>query len=190
MSGGELLDQRAEGVGPGQAGDLVAELEVVEDVLDVGRETVEIGFEVGRQLLTAGAGAQVAQGEPGGVVEGLAGSLAQGRVLFHHAGGVEGGLHGKDGLLAVFQHRIEAAQHRHRQDDVTVLAAHVEVAQHVVGDAPDVVGDPVQVAVVQHRGLLPSPVVEFSAPLYGYDAVKMVHPARRAPGAASSVARS
>ena len=139
------------------------ELEVVEDVLDVGRETVEVGFEVGGQLLTAGAGAQVAQGEPGGVVEGLAGGLAQGRVLFHQAGGVEGGLHGKDGLLAAFQHRIEAAQHRHRQDDVTVLAAHVQVAQHVVGDAPDVVGYPVQVPVVQRHGLLPPPVVEFPA---------------------------
>ena len=132
---------------------LVAELEVVEDVLDVGREAVEVGLEVGGQLLAVGPRPQVAQGEPGGVVEGLAGGLPQGRALFHHAGGVEGGLHVKDGLLAVFQHGVEAAQHGHRQDDVAVFAAHVEIAQDVVGDAPDVVGDPVQVAVVGHRGV-------------------------------------
>jgi hypothetical protein len=39
----ELLDQRAERVGLGEAGDLVAELEVVEDLLDVRREAVEVG---------------------------------------------------------------------------------------------------------------------------------------------------
>ena len=44
---GELLDQRAQGVGAGQARDLVAELEVVEDVLHVWREPVEIRLEVG-----------------------------------------------------------------------------------------------------------------------------------------------
>ena len=51
----ELLDQRAERVGLRQRRDLVAELEVVEDVLDVRREAVEVGLEVGLQLLLAGA---------------------------------------------------------------------------------------------------------------------------------------
>ena len=52
----ELLDQRAEGICLGEPGDLVAELEVVEDLLHVGREAVEVGLEVGPQLLLAGAG--------------------------------------------------------------------------------------------------------------------------------------
>jgi hypothetical protein len=52
----ELLDQVPEGVGLGQARDLVAEFEVVEDVLDVRREAVEVGLEVGLELLLAGAG--------------------------------------------------------------------------------------------------------------------------------------
>ena len=60
---------------------------------------------------------------------------------------VERGLHVEHGLLGRLQHRVEAAQHGHRQDDVAVLAAHVEVAQHVVGDAPDEVGDPVELAL-------------------------------------------
>ena len=144
---GELLDQRAQGVGAGQARDLVAELEVVEDVLHVGREPVQVRLEVGGELLAVGAGAQVAEGESGDVVERLSRRLAQGGVLLDHAGVVEGGLHVEDRLLAAFQHRVEATQHGHGQDHVAVLAAYVEVAQDIVGDAPNVVRDPVQVAV-------------------------------------------
>jgi len=40
----------------------VAELEIVEDVLNVGRETVEVGLEVGLELLLAGARLEVTQG--------------------------------------------------------------------------------------------------------------------------------
>jgi hypothetical protein len=47
----ELLDELAEDVGLDQGGDLVAELELVEDLLHVGREAVEVGFEVGLELV-------------------------------------------------------------------------------------------------------------------------------------------
>jgi hypothetical protein len=63
------------------ARDLVAELEVVEDVLHVGREAIEVGLEVGLELLLAGAAFEVAQRERRGVVERLAGRLAQRLVL-------------------------------------------------------------------------------------------------------------
>ena len=49
----ELVDQRADGVGLGQRLQLIAELEVVEDVLDIGREAVEVILEIGEQLLLA-----------------------------------------------------------------------------------------------------------------------------------------
>ena len=71
----ELLDQRAERVGLREARDLVAELEVVEDVLHVGREAVEVGLEVGLELLLAAARLEVAQRELRGVVERLPGGL-------------------------------------------------------------------------------------------------------------------
>ncbi len=144
----EFLDQGAEGVGLGQPRDLVAELEVIEDLLHIGRETVEVGHEIGLELLLAGARAQVAQGEPRGVVEGLAGGLAQGLVLLDDTGAVECGLHVEDGLLGRLQHRVQAAQYGHGQDHVTVLAADVNVAEHVVGDAPGEVGDPVELRLV------------------------------------------
>ncbi|WDT81347.1 MAG: hypothetical protein MPW14_06270 [Candidatus Manganitrophus sp.] len=40
-------------------------------------------------------------------------------------------------LLGRLEHGIQPAQHGHRQDHVAVLAALEEVAQDVVGDAPD-----------------------------------------------------
>ena len=148
---GELLDQGAQRVGAGQSRNLVAELEVVEDVLHVGREPVEVGREVGGELLPVGACAQIPQGEAGGVVERLPRCLAQGRILLDHAGTVERGFHVQDRMLAALQHGVEAAQHRHRQDYVAVLAAHIEIPQHIVGDAPNEVRDPVQVAVAHSR---------------------------------------
>ena len=59
----ELVDQRPQRIGLGQRGQLVAELEVVEDVLDVGREAVEVVLEVGQQLLVVAARLQVTQRE-------------------------------------------------------------------------------------------------------------------------------
>ena len=107
----ELLDQRAERVGLGEARDLVAELEVLEDVLDVRREAVEVGLEVGLELLLAGAGTQVAQREVRGVVEGLAGGLRRalrpGSVMPASSSIV---LHVEHGLLGRLQHGVEAAQ--------------------------------------------------------------------------------
>jgi len=60
---GELLDQRPQGVGFGEAGELVAELEVVENVLDVGGEAVQVGLEVSLELLPARLGSQVVEGD-------------------------------------------------------------------------------------------------------------------------------
>ena len=148
---GQLFDQGAEGVGAGQPRYLVAELEAFEDVLDVGREPVEPIPEVVLELLGIAAGPQVAEGELRGVVEGLSGDLPKGGVLLDDAGLVEGGLHLQDRLLALLKHRVEPAQHGHGKDHVAVLAAHVQVAQDVVGDAPDVVRDPVEVAVAHVR---------------------------------------
>ncbi len=51
----KLVDQRAEGVGFGQARHTVAELEIGEDVLNVGGEAVEVIQEILLKLLLAAA---------------------------------------------------------------------------------------------------------------------------------------
>ena len=65
------------------AQDLIAKLEVLEDVLDVGREAVQKGLEVGLELLLTGPGPQVPEparnsdrdrgGDPGWCAGGFAG---------------------------------------------------------------------------------------------------------------------
>ena len=72
----ELFQEEAEDVGFDQGRNLVVKLELLQDLLDVGRETVEVGLEVGPQLLAPGAGGEIAETEGGGVVEGLAARLA------------------------------------------------------------------------------------------------------------------
>ena len=144
----ELLDELAEAVGLGEPGDLIPKLEVLEDVLHVRREAVEIGHEVVLERLLRLAGLQVAQEEGRGVVEGLAGGGAQGVVLVGDLFLVECGLHFEHGLFGRLQHGIETAEDGHRQDDIAVFAADEDVAQGVVGDAPDEVGDPVKLGLV------------------------------------------
>jgi len=59
----KLFEQETEDVGLHERGDLVAELELVQQLLNVRREAVEIRLEVGLQLLTTGAGREIAQAE-------------------------------------------------------------------------------------------------------------------------------
>ena len=124
----KLLDQRADDVGLGEAWDLVPKLELLQDVLDVRRETVEIRFEVGRELLLAGAGHEVTQREVRGVVERLASGLTQGLFLVDDRRRVERGLHRQHGRLARLQERVEPPQHGHRQDHIPIFAPDLEVA--------------------------------------------------------------
>lgn len=68
----------------------------------------------------------------------------------HDLGGIERRLQLQHRLLGGLQHRIQAAQDRHRQDHVAVFAAHIQIPEHVVGDAPDEVGDPGELALFHH----------------------------------------
>ena len=77
----ELLDQVTEDVGLDQREDLVAKLELVEDHLNVGRKAVQIGFEIGLELLLLGPVLQVAQGKGRNVVKVFARGLTEGGVL-------------------------------------------------------------------------------------------------------------
>ena len=133
----EPVDEGAEGVAFRQAVELVAELELIEDVLDVVGVAVQVRLKVGAQRLLGGTGRQVAHRERRRIVEGVFGCLLQDTILVSYAGVVEPFLFIEHLLLGGFQYGIKAPQYRHGQDDVAVLAAHVEVAQNVVGNGPD-----------------------------------------------------
>ena len=61
--------------------DLVSELEAVKNVLDVGREAVQVGLEVSLELLLTGASPKIPEGKLRRVVEGLPGRLPKRLIL-------------------------------------------------------------------------------------------------------------
>ena len=70
------------------------------------------------------------------VVEGLSGHATQRSVLADYSHVVQVVFHPQDRILRRLQDGIEAADDGHRQDDIPVLAAHVDISQHVVCYAP------------------------------------------------------
>ena len=146
---------------------MIAKLEIFQDVLHVLREAIKVGLKVRLQLLAAGAGSQVAEREPRGVVESLLCGTAQCLFLLNHARFVERGFSVQNGFLIFLQHRIQPAQYRHRQNHIPILAAHIDVTQHVVGDAPDKVRYRIQIELLHYvfcLSLMPVIVGRRSAP--------------------------
>ena len=82
----ELLDQEAESIGLDQRRNLVAKLELLQNLLNVGRKAIEVRLEIGPQLLLPGSGPQIAEAEGRRIVEGLAGRLTERRMLVSDTG--------------------------------------------------------------------------------------------------------
>ena len=78
-----------------------------------GENPFEIRFEIRFELLLTGPRFEVPQGEVGGVVECLSGSLSQSLILMVDLGGVELCLQLQNGRLARFQDGIEPPKHSH-----------------------------------------------------------------------------
>ena len=117
--------------------DLVAEIELGDDLGDVRAEAVEVVIEVRLEL--GGITEQALEGELGGVVKDLAGR-------FPEAVGIEKGharlvfleLHlSQHGFLGVFQQAVDPAEDEHRENDIAAFPADEDVAEAVVRDGPD-----------------------------------------------------
>ena len=94
--------------------------------------------------MLAAARLQIAQGKLGGVVERLSGGSAKRGTLLDDTSFVEHLLGFQHRFLRLLQDRVDAAQNEHRQNHIRVFAALEQIAQHVVGDTPDKVGNPVK----------------------------------------------
>ena len=138
----------AENMGIHQFLNLVAEVELGEDLLHVGREAVQICNEVIAQALACCAGLELGQRELRDVVERLPRCHTQRAVLLGHFVGVQELLALEHRVFRRFEHGIEPPQYGEGQDHIAVLAAHVDVAQAVVSDVPDEVGNPLDLALV------------------------------------------
>lgn len=76
----------------------------------------------------------------------------------------------------------ESPQHEHGENDITVLAAHIDVAQTVVGDGPDERDDFIVSGMVQRKGLLESELRKLTENLEaGRDAVVYFSILRKTP---------
>ena len=137
----KLLNDRAENIGLDHGCNLVAELELVQNLLDVGRKAVQIGFKIRLKLLACRTSGQIAQAEGRCVAEGLPCGVAQCAPLVGDPCAVQHFLHVQDLLLGVLQHGVQAADDRHGQNDIAVLAAHIHIPKAIIGDAPDEVGN-------------------------------------------------
>ena len=135
-------------------GYLVTELELFEDVLDVGGEPVQVGAEVLSQLLLGSGCSQVSESELRGVEKLLSGSLLEWARLVGDVGGVEPLLRVEDLLLCGFKDGIQTADHGHRENNVPVFSSDEEVAEHGIRDVPDEVRDACELAVL--HGDVPS----------------------------------
>ena len=143
---GELADNAGELGALPHLLDLLIKLEVGEDLLDVGREGVDVGLEIGGQR--RGVGQELGERVAAGVVEGEPGLAAQDGV--GHVGVCLVG--GADVVLGGLEGTLKAAQDDHGKDDVAVLVGLVGAAQRV-GDAEDGVNLALDVNVCWHAYL-------------------------------------
>ena len=126
---------------------LRTKLELFDDLLHIGAEAVEIVHEVGFEKL-AGVGSRIVEAlkRPfARIVKDITARVAQSvgiELCQTHLFTLETQLF-EYLLFALFQQRIEPPQYHHRQDDITVLAPHIDIAQAVVGDRPDEVDESV-----------------------------------------------
>ena len=116
----------------------VAHLELVDDVLDVGREAVEVVDDVRLQTLRVDLVLQRLHREGRGIVERMARNgreerfvvgeprrIAE-RLLLHHLG------------LRLLEHHVNAPQHHERKDDLLVVALLERLHQNIICDIPQI----------------------------------------------------
>ena len=147
--GQEPFNQGVESAAGREPGYLVSELKLLQDVLDVGREPVQVGVEVISELLLGGGVPEVPQGKRRGVEELLPGRLLEGTCLVRDVLFVHPLFFCKDLLLGGFEHGVEPADDGHGKYHVAVLSPDKEVPEYAVGDVPDEVGDGGELAVLQ-----------------------------------------
>ena len=123
----DLVEQR--GVWVGEAFDLVGELHACQDVLHVVREPVDVVLEVVLDVLRVGL--ERLEGELRGVVEGVAGGIAQKAVL--HGKGFVFLSCGENGIVRGLKAVVEAFDNGHRKDDQAVLMRLVGATQGIGG---------------------------------------------------------
>ena len=116
--------------------DLITELELLQNLLHIRREAVKICFKIRFQCLLLRTAGKVAQTERRRIAKSLSHHVAQCRPLVIDTCRIQLFLHIQGSLFTVLQKSIQTPDDRHRQDHITVLAAHINITQAVICDTP------------------------------------------------------
>ena len=141
IGGDKFLDHIQQYLFVGHMADLRLEIKAADDLFDVIAEAIEVFIEVFQQDLLVISG-RVGQGFEcpfGYVVEDVTGCGL--KRLFVQLDGIHLLLLEIDfvqyRLFGGFKQGVQAAQHHHWQDHITILTAHIDIAQAVIGNTPD-----------------------------------------------------
>ena len=133
----KFFNDCAQNIGFDHCVNLVSELELLQNLLYIWRKTVQVCGEIGFELLLLGAGRQITQTEGRSVAKRLSCSYTQCLRLIGNPRSIQFGFHVHNLLFRILQNSIQTANHRHRQNHITILATHIHIAQTVISNAPN-----------------------------------------------------
>ena len=121
--------------------DLATELELINDLLDIGAIAIEIILYIGQEylLVVSCVVEYPLQGPSTRIVEYISSCLRKPILIKLRKLGFIAleGYFFHDGFLSGLQQSIQPAQDNHGEDDIPVLASHIDIPEAVVGDGPD-----------------------------------------------------
>jgi hypothetical protein len=121
--------------------DFIPKFKFKKDFLNIRREAVKIGVEIGSEFCLSGTGGKVAEIEERRITKGLTGSRTESGGLIGNFIFVEVLLHFKNLLLGGFKDSVKTADYCHWEYDITVLPPDIYIPKAVIGYTPDEIDD-------------------------------------------------
>ena len=127
IRGSKFLDNRTKNVCIHHRVDLIAELELIQYYLNIGRKAVKVCDKVYLQCLRFCAAGQILQQKWRRIAKSLSCCIAQRRPLVINLGGIQLLFHSQYCRLCFFQHGIKTTDNRHRKNNITIFATHIYI---------------------------------------------------------------
>lgn len=134
----KLLDKQTEPVLLREAGNLVTEVELIDDLLHIFGEAIKVINEVPSELLLIGSGFQISQSEIRLVYERLVSNAAKSRVYVNSNAICDELLFRSDNSIVFrLKYSVKTPNNQHGKNHLPVVADIIYINQAIVGDPPD-----------------------------------------------------